>query len=204
LELTHKVNSDYNGNPKKDSSLHRREFLKFGYRFATLAAATCVAPRPVLAATRRSSPPKDLSFYNLHTGESLRVTYAANGRYIPDALQEVDYILRDFRTGEVKAIDPDLLDLLHSISKTMGLTAQHSLHVVSGYRSPQTNAMLREISHGIAKNSYHIKGQALDFRVPPFPLAYLRKAALSLRAGGVGFYPRSNFVHVDVGKFRYW
>jgi len=147
---------------------------------------------------------KRLSFYNLHTGESLVITYAEDGRYIPDALRAIDHIFRDYRTGEVKAIDTRLLDLLHTISNTMDLTARHSLHMVSGYRCAQTNARLRKISRGVAKNSYHIKGKALDFRVPPFRLSHLQKAALSLRAGGVGYYPRSNFLHVDVGKFRYW
>ena len=184
--------------------MDRRAFLKLGYRVATLAAATCVVPSSILAATRRSSASKDLSFYNLHTGESLSVTYAANGKYIPDALQAIDHILRDFRTGEVKAIDPSLLDLLYTLSKRVGFTTRHSLHIISGYRSLQTNAMLRESSRGIAKNSYHIEGQALDFRAPPFCLSHLRKAALDLRGGGVGYYPRSNFLHVDVGEFRDW
>jgi uncharacterized protein YcbK (DUF882 family) len=183
--------------------LERRVFLKFGYKFATLAAATCLAPPSILAASRRSAS-KHLAFDNLHTGESLHVTYAADGKYIPDALQAINHILRDFRTGEVKTIDPSLLDLLHAISKKIGLTARHSFHIISGYRSRETNAMLRKASDGIAKNSYHIKGQAIDFRAPPFRLSHLRKAALSLRSGGIGYYPRSNFLHVDVGEFRYW
>lgn len=184
--------------------MDRRKFLKFGYKFATVAAATCLAPSSILAASRRSSASKDLSFDNLHTGESLRVTYSVDGKYIPGALQEINHILRDFRTGEVKTIDPSLLDLLHAISKTVGLTARHSFHIISGYRSPETNARLRKVNDGIAKNSYHVKGQAIDFRAPPFRLSVLRKTALSLRRGGVGYYPRSNFLHVDLGEFRYW
>lgn len=173
-----------------------------------LSAAVCLIPRPLLAALRpapkRPSSSKHLSFYNLHTGESLNITYAVGGRYIQDALQAINHIFRDFRTDEVKAIDPTLLDLLHSISKTMELKEKHSLHIVSGYRSPQTNAMLRKRSRGVAKNSYHIKGQAVDFHVPSFSLSQLRKAALYLQTGGVGYYPQHNFLHIDVGEFRCW
>jgi uncharacterized protein YcbK (DUF882 family) len=184
--------------------LERRDFLKWGCRCATMAAAACLVPHPLPAAPRRALSAKRLTLYNLHTEESLHITYAENGRHLPEALESIDHILRDFRTGEVKEIDPGLLDLLHAISKKMGLTKQHPLQIVSGYRSLQTNAMLRERSSGIAEKSYHLTGQAVDFRVPAFQLSHLRKAALSLRAGGVGYYPRSDFLHVDVGEFRYW
>lgn len=184
--------------------MDRREFLKFGCKWATLAATACVAPTPLLAAVKRSRAPHRLSLYNTHTGETLGITYAAEGAYIPEALEAVDHLLRDHRTGDVKPIDPQLLDLLFAISKKMGLTARHPFHVVSGYRSPETNALLRKRSRRVAKNSYHVKGQAVDFRVPHLRLSLLRRAALSLRSGGVGYYPRSHFLHVDVGEFRYW
>lgn len=193
-------------NQKTESgfSLDRRRFLKFGCKCAMLSTAVCLIPRPLPATSRLSAPPKRLSFYNLHTEESLDITYAENNRYIPNALQAIDRILRDFRTDEVKTIDPKLLDLLHAISKKLGLTKRQPIQIVSGYRSPQTNAMLGAKSGGVVKKSYHVKGQALDFRVAAFELSQLRKAALSLRAGGVGYYPRSNFLHIDVGEFRHW
>jgi len=184
--------------------MDRREFLQFGVKCATLAAAAVLAPDSLLAAIRRSAVPKSLSLYNPHTGESLGITYAENGIYLPDALDEINYMLRDYRTGEVKTIDPGLVDLLYAISRRMELTPRHPLHVVSGYRSPETNAMLRKRSRRVAKNSYHVKGQAVDFRVPHRHLSQLRKAALNLRAGGVGYYPRAHFLHIDVGRFRYW
>lgn len=201
------MNSKYtviNQKTESDFSLDRRRFLKFGCKCAMLSTAAYLVTRPLLATSRQLSSPKRLSFYNLHTEESLNITYAENNRYIPDALQVIDHILRDFRTGEAKKIDPRLLDLLHAISKKLGLTKRQPLQIVSGYRSPQTNAMLGAKSGGVAKESYHVKGQALDFRVAAFELSQLRKAALSLRAGGVGYYPRSNFLHIDVGEFRYW
>jgi len=184
--------------------MDRREFLKIGLGCATLAAATCLIPDPLLSAVRQSSVPRSLSFYNTHTGESLGITYFVDGAYISDALEEIDHVFRDHRTGEVKVIDPNLLDLLFVISKKMEISARHPFHIVSGYRSPETNALLRGKSRRVAKNSYHVKGQALDFRVPRIQLSQLRKAALSLRAGGVGYYPRSQFLHLDVGDFRYW
>ncbi len=184
--------------------MDRRGFLKFSFKCATLAAASCVISHPLLAAVRRSSAPRHLSLYNPHTGESLGVTYAVGGEYFSDALESIDHLFRDYRTGDTKAIDPHLLDYLHAITKKMELTARHPLHVVSGYRSPETNALLRKKSRRVAKNSYHVKGQAVDFRVPRFQLSQLRKAALGLRTGGVGYYPRSHFLHVDVGEFRYW
>jgi uncharacterized protein YcbK (DUF882 family) len=189
---------------KRGLTLNRRKFLKLGYNCATTAATGCLFPRLLLAKPSRSLASKRLSFYSLHTGESLKITYAVDGKYIPDALHAIDHILRDHRTGEIKAIDNRLLDLLHTISHKIELKARHSFHIISGYRSVQTNAMLQKKGRGVVKNSYHIKGQAVDFRVPPFRLAHLQKVALRLQAGGVGYYPRSNFLHVDVGKFRYW
>jgi uncharacterized protein YcbK (DUF882 family) len=184
--------------------MDRREFLKFGCKCATLAATACWAPTPLRAGVKRSRAPHSLSLYNTHTGESLGITYAADGAYIPEALEAIDHIMRDHRTGDVKPIDPNLLDVLYAIAKKIGLTPRHPFHIVSGYRSPETNALLRKRSRQVAKNSYHMKGQAVDFRVPRLRLSHLRKAAVSLRVGGVGYYPRSHFLHVDVGEFRCW
>ena len=143
-----------------------------------------------------------LRFEHLHTGEKLCVEYFDAGRYRPDALSSVNQLLRDFRTGEVAAIDAALLDQLHDLS---GMTASRQpFQIISGYRSPATNQMLRERSSGVAGGSLHMRGQAIDIRLADVPLATLRSAALALRAGGVGYYPASDFVHVDTGRVRAW
>jgi uncharacterized protein YcbK (DUF882 family) len=124
---------------------------------------------------------------------------------VPAALSSVNTLLRDFRVNQVKPIDPELLDVLFELNGTLA-TAQ-PFHVISGYRSPQTNNMLHErggAKSGVATHSLHMEGKAIDIRVPGVQLEHLRDAAKSLKAGGVGFYPGSNFVHVDTGRVRYW
>jgi uncharacterized protein YcbK (DUF882 family) len=143
-----------------------------------------------------------LALENLHTGDRLNLVYAANGAYEPDALKEINHVLRDHRTGEVHAIDTGLLDLLHNISATLETTAP--FQDMSGYRSPVTNAALHGKSSQVATKSLHMVGQAIDIRVPGRALTDLHKTALGLKRGGVGFYPSSNFVHVDVGRVRKW
>lgn len=171
----------------------RRRLLGFG-------VAAIAAVRPFAA--NALATPRSLSFENLHTGEKLAVTYWANGRPIPEAKALVDHILRDYRTGDVHPIDPGLLDLLHRLHQSLG-TSQ-PFQVISGYRSPRTNAMLADASGGVARKSLHMQGLAIDIRVPGRPLATVRDAAAALQGGGVGFYPRSDFVHVDVGRVRSW
>ncbi|HEX6142686.1 MAG TPA: DUF882 domain-containing protein [Geminicoccaceae bacterium] len=167
-----------------------------------LAAATAcgtVLPGPARAA---APPERALEFLNIHTGERLRTVYWQNGRYLLEGLNEIDWVLRDFRTGEVKAIDTRLLDLLHTLNAT--LDTGEPLHVISGYRSPETNAMLAARSSGVAKNSYHIKGMAIDIRLPGCSLSAVRDCGMQLERGGVGYYPRSGFVHLDTGPVRHW
>lgn len=178
-------------------ALSRRGFLKYGAA-AMLAAS---APGKALAAIA-ASPERKLSFYHLHTGEKLNATYWADGAYQQDGLGEIYHLLRDFRSGDVSPIDTGLLDLLHSLSMKLDTTAQ--FHVISGYRSPNTNAMLAKHSQGVAKHSLHMEGLAIDIRLPGRDLADVHRAALSLKSGGVGYYPVSNFVHVDVGRVRQW
>jgi uncharacterized protein YcbK (DUF882 family) len=153
-------------------------------------------------ATAAAATARRLGFYNLHTGESLSSVYWEDGRYLADSLAEIDYVLRDFRTGEVHRIDPALLELVHRLGVVMG--SAQPFHVISGYRSPETNAMLARKSGGVAKNSYHVKGMAIDLRLPGRRLEDLRAAALTLAGGGVGYYPRSDFVHMDTGPVRAW
>jgi len=186
--------------------LHRRAFLGLG----AIAAAATLLPAKVQAATVASSagakvPERSLSFFNTHTGERLKTTYCTGGSYVPGSLQELNHILRDFRANEIKPIDPRVFDLLHELGGT--LECDQPFHIISGYRSPHTNALLRErggAATGVASHSLHMVGQAIDIRVPGVKLDHLRDAAKSLKIGGVGFYPDLNFVHVDVGRVRYW
>jgi uncharacterized protein YcbK (DUF882 family) len=145
---------------------------------------------------------RSLKFYALHTGESLTTTYWEDGRYIPGELDRVNYILRDFRANEVKPIDPALLDLLTRIQHRLGIN--EPFQVISGYRSPVTNAMLHANSEGVAVHSLHLQGKAIDITLKGRSLEQLRGAALAQRSGGVGYYPKSDFVHVDTGRVRYW
>ncbi len=179
--------------------LDRRRLLRAAaLGAAALAAPSVLLPRPAQAL----AAPRRLRFENLHTGESAQVDYWADGDYRRDALRQVDRVLRDHRTGEVHAIDPRLLDLLHRLRAALGTEAPYQ--IISGYRSPRTNAMLASASGGVARDSLHTVGVAVDVRVPGRSLAQVRDAARGLQAGGVGFYPRSDFVHVDIGRVRFW
>jgi uncharacterized protein YcbK (DUF882 family) len=149
-----------------------------------------------------TTAPRSLNFLHTHTGERLAVEYCGVDGYLPDALASVNHFLRDFRTGDEHPIDPSLLDLLHRLT---GLTAsRRPFEVISGYRSPATNRQLRRRSEGVAASSLHMVGQAIDIRLIDIPLPTLRAAALSIHGGGVGYYPASNFVHVDTGRVRFW
>jgi uncharacterized protein YcbK (DUF882 family) len=143
-----------------------------------------------------------LRFTHLHTGERLEVTYFSAGDYVPDALAAINHVLRDFRTGGVHSIEPGLLDLVYRIQQSAG--ASGPIEVISGFRSPATNAMLRARSEGVAAGSLHMVGKAIDLRVTGVTLPRLRDAALALRGGGVGYYPGSRFLHVDTGRVRAW
>ena len=178
------------------SLIERRHFL------AGAGAAFLSAPfSPALASLGEV---RALAFNNLHTGEKLNTVYWVQGNYLPDALAAANHLLRDFRSGEVHAIEPQLLDLLAVLRGRLETAAPFS--VISGYRSPATNAMLRgENEHsGVASKSLHMLGKAIDIRIADRPLAGLRDMALAAQAGGVGYYPSSDFVHVDVGRVRRW
>ena len=182
-----------------DKVLSRRRFLRLG-AFTVLSG---IAPRLCFAAKDAQKLPKrSLSFYNTYTKESLATVYWADGKYVSPALDEINYILRDHRTGDIKPICTRLLDVLCAIK--VKLKAEHPFHIISGYRSPKTNALLRKKGRGVAKNSLHMSGKAVDISVPGYRLSVLRRAAIELRGGGVGYYPRSKFVHVDSGAVRFW
>ena len=187
----------------EDQGLSRRRFLGLG----AVAAAASVLPAKALAApvAKPGAPERVLSFFNTHTGERLQASYCCGGVYQPNVLEQVNFILRDFRANEIRPIDPKLLDLLYELGGV--LHTDQPYHVISGYRSPQTNSMLRTRggSHtGVASGSLHVVGKAIDIRMPGVKLAHLHGAAMSLKLGGVGYYPSSDFVHVDTGRVRYW
>lgn len=150
-----------------------------------------------------SSAERAISLHNLHTGEELRnYTYWASGDYLPDTLERFNWLLRDHRTNQVHPIDPDLFDLVHAINTRLRNT--EPVQIISGYRSAKTNQSLHASSSGVARRSLHMEGRALDIRLTGCDLKYLRKAARSLQAGGVGYYPDSRFVHIDTGRVRFW
>jgi len=147
-------------------------------------------------------PERKISLYNTHTSEILNVAYWEQGRYIPEAIAELNKMLRDHRTNEVAPIDRKLFDLLYVLHGK--LAGSQPFHIISGYRSQASNAKLASNSSGVAKTSLHTHGQAIDIRLPKCELANLHKVAIAMGAGGVGYYPGSNFVHVDVGRVRSW
>jgi uncharacterized protein YcbK (DUF882 family) len=176
--------------------MNRRKLLSMGA--GTIAALTVPAVFP------KSNAPleRSLGFYNTHTDETLRTVYWAEGKYQPEGLREINWILRDHRSGDVCSMDEGLLDLLYLLQNRTG--RKDRFHIISGYRSPATNAMLHARSAGVSEHSYHMRGKAVDIRLPGNDLNNLRRAALALKAGGVGYYPSSNFIHVDVGPVRRW
>ncbi|MGB0129423.1 MAG: DUF882 domain-containing protein [Rhodocyclaceae bacterium] len=146
---------------------------------------------------------KTLAFEHTHTGESLSITYAVGDDYVPDSLERLNYFLRDHYTGVVGNVDPALLDLLYGLRRECA--ADMPFQVISGYRCPATNSALRKRGGGgVARNSLHMEGRAIDIRLPGMELGDLRDAARSLKIGGVGYYPAQEFVHVDTGAVRYW
>ena len=186
----------------------RRQALQGGLSTAAgLAAATVAAGRGWAAEYTLEGynivlgdQPRLAHVHNLHTGESLRAVYYENGRYVPDALSELMKVLRDWRSGEEHLMDPRLFDVMHAVRAKLDVSAP--FQVISGYRSAATNAMMHERSHGVAMNSQHVQGKACEVRLEGGGLHNLRAAALDLSAGGVGYYPVSNFVHMDVGPLR--
>ena len=176
--------------------LRRRRFLSLAIAASAAAVAT---PNAVVASL---GSVRSLNLYDPQRLTGLRVDYFVDGWYNPDALAQIDWFMRDRRTDETINIDPGLIDVLSAIQERSG--ASEPINVISGYRSPSTNAYLAARSRGVANNSYHMYGQAADIRIPDFSIRGLRDIALSLEAGGVGYYPRSDFIHVDTGPVRDW
>ena len=162
-----------------------------------MVAALLLSPEPALSIDER-----ELSFYHTHTAERLEVIYSRGGEYVDSALDEIEQFLSDFRTGDQRTIDPELLDLIYEVRETLG--SDGTFEVISAYRSPQTNEMLRSRSSGVAKNSQHTSGKAIDLRLQGVDLERFRDAAIAMQRGGVGYYEASNFVHLDTGRVRRW
>jgi uncharacterized protein YcbK (DUF882 family) len=170
-----------------------------------LSALACSLSSPAFA--RWPRPPvvdtdRHLSFHNLHTDERLQVTYWQGGIYDRAAWEKINHILRDHYTGQSHVMDLRLVDLLHDLQTK--LENDNTIEIISGYRSPLTNQRLAEASGGVAKNSYHLRGMAIDIRMDGTTLPHLHDTALVMDRGGVGYYPDSQFVHVDVGPIRRW
>jgi len=184
----------------------RRRALPLSRRRFLLGAAALVAAGPAIGRTDREAGSdngsRTLAFSHLHTGERLAIAYAVGSEYLSDSLAAINRVLRDHRTGDVHAIDPALLDQLHQLQRITGSRAPYE--IICGYRSPRSNEMLRSKSSGVAKASLHLEGRAIDIRLADVPLADLRDAALDMKAGGVGYYASSNFVHLDTGRVRSW
>lgn len=179
--------------------IRRRHFLQL---LAYGAASSMILPNSATAGIQRNLQPRQLAFHHLHTGEKLSVTFFENGHYVSDALHEINVLLRDFRTNDTHLIDPELLNQLYDLRLKLGVNKP--FQIISGYRSPATNAQLRKHSSGVAKKSLHMQGKAIDIRVEGIDSRIIRNAALDLHQGGVGYYQRSNFVHLDTGRVRHW
>lgn len=181
----------------RNGGISRRRFVLCS---AAAMLAALVSPQSIAA--RIEGPARSLYFHNLHTGETLRATYWERGRYLPDALAGIDHLLRDHRRDAVHPIDTGLLDTLYTLQTRLDFKGP--FEVVSGYRSPETNEMLRAQGRAVAQRSMHTEGKAIDVSLPGLDLAHARDVALALEAGGVGHYTNPGFLHIDVGKVRTW
>lgn len=144
-----------------------------------------------------------LLLYNTHTGERMEIVYRRGDQYVPSGLGKLDFFLRDHRTGDARHFDPRLYDILYDLTSSIGQPGAE-IDIVCGYRTSSTNESLRAHTTGVAKNSLHIQAEAIDMRMPGIDTLRLRKAALALHRGGVGYYPHSDFIHVDIGRVRQW
>jgi uncharacterized protein YcbK (DUF882 family) len=188
------------GDYDENIELSRRRFIR---HVAYGAIITLGLPTIAQASKGRIPIHKSLAFEINHTGEKLKLTYFEKGRYIKAALREINFALRDFRTGTIHPIDIALLDLLHDLKLMLGIN-NRPFNIISGYRSPYTNAILHHEDSGVATNSLHIQGRAVDMRLAGYDSRHIRNAALAMQRGGVGYYHESDFVHLDTGKFRTW
>ncbi|HTV94459.1 MAG TPA: DUF882 domain-containing protein [Steroidobacteraceae bacterium] len=182
--------------------LSRRRLITAASAWAGVSAATAWVPRALAASAEAAPVLKRVKLNNLHTPESLDIVFRRGNDYIPEALERIQVLLRDYRTGDQHPIDPRLLDYLHEAARRAGVDPEFG--VISGYRSARTNAMLHARSSEVATHSLHMEGRAIDVRLAGVDCADLAAAALELSRGGVGYYRHSDFVHLDTGRFRTW
>jgi uncharacterized protein YcbK (DUF882 family) len=177
-------------------SFSRRKFLAL--------SSTALLSQAALGKTDLNKLPaeRQLKLLNLHTGERLNTCYWEQGQYHVDAMAELNHFFRDHRNDQIAGMDPLLLDSIHQLNEHLDYHGE--IHIISGYRSPETNEKLRQQGRKVAKRSFHLQGRAIDFRLPGADLSEVRKAALGLHRGGVGYYPKSNFLHLDTGRQRQW
>ena len=180
--------------------MERRGCLKAGLTLSTAAVLSAMTVKPALALPEGGA--YSVSFRNEHTNETFSGVYRVGNKYLPQAFERINYVLRDFRQNEIFPIDPRAIDIVAIVHKATGSPEPYSL--LSGYRSPKTNAMLRNEGGGVAKHSLHMAGQAIDVRMHNISTKRIHDLATKLHAGGVGYYSRSNFVHMDSGSFRTW
>ena len=170
---------------------------------ALLVVCCLFLPSRVATATNLPDQDHRLLLFHLHTSERIDIVYKKGDLYLPDAVDRLDHFLRDHRTGDVIDLDPRLFDLLSDLTASLG-RAGAEIDIVCGYRTPWSNEFLRRTTSGVAEHSQHMRGEAIDIRIPGVPTARVRDAALHLHRGGVGYYPQSQFVHVDLGPVRRW
>lgn len=191
----------------KQSAFGLRRSWNTSALICLLGLVCLVAPARAFAgsddAALQPPPEHRLRLFHTHTGDRIDIVYRRGDTYLPEAIAKLDYFLRDFRTGDVRHFDPKLYDILEALTVSMG-RAGAEIDIVCGYRSPWTNEFLRSHTSGVAKNSLHIQAEAIDLRIPGVDTLKLRRAALALRRGGVGYYPHSDFIHVDTGRVRQW
>ncbi len=197
------TNLIHKNNDKK--TINRRSFLGLG----AMTLGGLIIPSLITPASAANfkggvigSGARRLAFRNAHTGESFSGVYRVGNKYLPDAFDQINIVMRDFRTNQKHPMDPRILDIMYTVQRMTGQS--RPLEIISGYRSPKTNKMLSKTTSGVAKKSLHMQGRAIDFRMEDFSTKRLRDIAVSLRAGGVGYYSKSGFVHLDSGDVRTW
>ncbi|MES9992859.1 MAG: DUF882 domain-containing protein [Candidatus Thiodiazotropha sp.] len=187
--------------PSPNSSLEKPCLSRRRFLCGCASVGGMLLASPLLAGLSNDNI-RTLAFRHTHTGESKRVTYWRDGEYLEENLRILDHLLRDHRSGESISMDRGLLDMLYGLQQ--GIGADGEFEIISAYRSPKTNNMLRNKSNGVAKRSLHMQGRAIDVRLCGCDLKELKNRAIAMQAGGVGYYPKSNFIHLDTGRFRYW
>jgi uncharacterized protein YcbK (DUF882 family) len=186
--------------PDCEELLSRRSFLKGGMTLSMSALISVSAFKPAFAVPSNGS--YSVSFYNQRSGDTFSGVYRVGNKYLPEAFERINFVMRDVRADEVFPIDPRAIDIISVVHRYLDVNEPYQ--IISGYRSPQTNQMLRSTTEGVAKRSLHMSGQAIDVRLGEVNARHIREAAVKLAAGGVGYYPKSGFVHLDSGSFRTW